>query len=162
MPINRKGNRMRQLLPQPKRHLRQEVVLLDNDGRAIAHGIIVGQTIEAEPLYDITCTRGRYYPRIPERRISTAATSHRRAESGGYMGVKKKDEGVFWRRGDDHRIVYYYKIGKSKSKDFLNRRDCAMEYIERFCGQYPKYEELCVGKTWDQCFAIFSIDVSTR
>lgn len=71
-------------------------------------------------------------------------------------------DGVFWKRKENRRLVYYWRIGKTISKDFQNQTECAMEYVERFIERRPKYKELVYDKTWDQIFRIFGINVKPR
>lgn len=76
--------------------------------------------------------------------------------------TKKADEGVFWTRGQEKQMAYYWKIGKEKSKLFTSKVDCAMEFVTKYIERHPKYKDLVEDKTWDEIFKLFSIDVGQR
>lgn len=71
--------------------------------------------------------------------------------------TKKGTDGVFWKRGEGHKLVFYWQIGKRKSKIFSDQIACAQEYIARYVEENPKYQELVYDKTWDQLFAMFGV-----
>lgn len=75
------------------------------------------------------------------------------------MKNKKLIEGVFSKRADDRSLVFYWKIDKTKSKDFVNQVDCAMDYITKYIEKNPKYQELVLDKTWDELFRMFRINI---
>lgn len=75
------------------------------------------------------------------------------------MARGKSTDGVFYRRAEDRRLVYYWRIGREKSKDFLSQVECAMEYIAKYVEKNPKYKEVCLDKTWDELFRIFGITI---
>lgn len=75
---------------------------------------------------------------------------------------RKSGDGVFFKRGESGEVIYFYRLGKNKSKDFFDKRKCAEEFVEKFVQHNPKYEPLCAGKTWEQCFKLFNIDIGNR
>lgn len=77
------------------------------------------------------------------------------------MAAEKKD-GVFWKRGEGRGLVYYWKLGRETSKNFLSQTDCAMEYIEKFVERNPKYKDLVHDKSWDQKFRIFGVKIQQK
>lgn len=72
--------------------------------------------------------------------------------------VQKKD-GVFFKRGEGRRLIFYWRLGREVSKNFNNHTECAMEYVEKFIDRNPKYKELVYDKTWDQIFRVFGIKI---
>jgi hypothetical protein len=75
---------------------------------------------------------------------------------------KKSSDGVHWKRGEDRRLLFYWRIGTEKSKDYLDHEQCAMDYVTKYLERFPKYKELVYDKTWDQIFKIFGISISER
>lgn len=71
----------------------------------------------------------------------------------------KSTDGVFWKRNAERRMIFYWRIGKDKSKDFLNQIDCAQEYITKYVERHPKYVELVMDKTWGELFKLFGIPI---
>lgn len=71
--------------------------------------------------------------------------------------MKKIGEGIQWKRREDRRLIYFWRFGREKSKDYSDQRQCAMDYITKFIEVNPKYKELVYDKTWDEIFKIFSI-----
>lgn len=76
--------------------------------------------------------------------------------------MKKNNDGIKWKRGEDRKLVYYWQIGNVKSKTFSGHAECAQEYIAKYVEQYPKYKELVYDKTWDQLFAMFGIKIQAQ
>jgi hypothetical protein len=74
--------------------------------------------------------------------------------------TKKSADGVQWKRGEDRKLIYFWRLGRNKSKDYLDKTRCAMDYITKYIEMNPKYKELVYDKTWDQIFRMFQIDVN--
>lgn len=72
----------------------------------------------------------------------------------------KSSDGIFQKRSWDRSVVFYYKIGTNKSKDFPCQTTCAMEYVTKYVDKYPKYKEMVYDKTWDEIFALFGIKIT--
>ena len=70
-----------------------------------------------------------------------------------------KSNGVFPKRGEGHRIVYFWRIGREKSKDYISQTQCAMDFVTKYIEQNPKYTELVYDKTWDEIFHLFGIKI---
>lgn len=71
--------------------------------------------------------------------------------------ASKSGNGVYWRKKEG-ALVFYWRIGKITSKDFHNKRECAVDFVTKFIEKNPKYEEIVCDKTWDEIFRIFGIE----
>lgn len=72
----------------------------------------------------------------------------------------KNTNGVYSKRGGGHRLLYYWRIDREKSKDFSDQFECAKDYVTHFIGRYPKYKELVYDKTWPQILEMFGIHMN--
>lgn len=72
--------------------------------------------------------------------------------------MNKSGDGAQWkRRGDTKVIVYFWKIGRNKSKEFTDKIACANDYVKHYVQHYPKYKDVISGKNQDEIFRIFEI-----
>ena len=71
--------------------------------------------------------------------------------------MKKSSDGVQSKRGEGRELIYYWRLGREKSKDYLDKRQCAMDFITRYIEHNPKYKECVYDKTWDEIMRMFGI-----
>jgi len=74
--------------------------------------------------------------------------------------MKKSADGVQWKRGEGHNLIYFWRLGREKSKDYSDEAQCAMDFITKYIERNPKYKELVYDKTWSEIFAMFSISLT--
>ena len=73
--------------------------------------------------------------------------------------MKKSTDGVQSKRGEGRGLIYFWQLGRDKSKDFRDQRECAMDFITKYIERNPKYKELVYDKSWDEILKIFSIKI---
>ena len=71
--------------------------------------------------------------------------------------AKKSGDGVQWKRGEDRRLTYFWRLDSQKSKDFKDQRECAEDFITKYIEKYPKYNELVYDKSWEEIFKLFGV-----
>lgn len=76
--------------------------------------------------------------------------------------AKKSPDGIHYRREEGRGLVFFWRIGREKSKDFPNQRICAEDFIAKYIERHPKHKELVYDKTWEEIFRIFGIQIMDR
>lgn len=73
--------------------------------------------------------------------------------------MKKGTDGVHLKRGENRKLLYYWRVANEKSKDFTSHEECAKEFVTRYIERYPKYKELVYDKSWEEIFRVFGIQL---
>lgn len=76
--------------------------------------------------------------------------------------AKKNLDGVHWKRREDRQLIYFWRIGAEKSKEYKDEEQCAMDYVTKYIERFPKYKDLVDGRTWEQKFRLFEIKIQGR